>query len=1267
MMIISMDKIKKSTWHKFTSCFLSIFFIFQLTVPSIALAVTHINDSDLDKELTSEQMFVRSVISDYLYEKSKYISASPSSLSEQTIEEFHAKLERNYKSRLPSEIAIDWIPISNGITFFIPKERTIYPLGKVVGDKFVQRKLIGNQIKRLIGRTYYSGSFNSEHAQIQRLYQNAYELVSNNSFTHHFGEVLPTNIADTVDKDFIWPELRKIGNEHVLVPTVHFRQNTVDNKGIDGKHVVEFNKSNASFKSALISNTDLQLQRDTVFSTIGDLVIGDKASISIDDSAVKIYAGVSFIDDGSGGVKGISTGTLYNYGQINSKRNVDIVAGNYVQKTYVHRFKTAHGFKDRLGIISKVNAQDSIMISSYGDIQLVGAALNANTGRIILDADGDIHIGSQTLRENSKFKVVEYDVQEQKVSYFQSVLTANDLIQLISGGDIEISGAQLLTDNGIIDLLAANNISIVNDVEQDTYYAQDDTGRKTDTIRELSSIAVTAALDAGKGVIIRSEFGDIKMQGVDITSTEGAKVTAEQGKVKFLLARDTYKYYRQTKSESLWRIKTRTEDEQRERPVYNNVVGGIEINASTGVELHLANINGESKTYAQLKAAFAANPSLSWMSDLADNSNMACPARIPEKYGYLADGSYNFYKEINMQHYDCVNDSTVNIIFEELKNYRDVDTSRSLTPAAMAVIAIAVAVAVGPSGFDLIAKAGGTGLGGAVQGLIGKKAFAAGIISMSTQAASSLAAGNSFSDTLKTMTSSDGIRATATAMVTAGIMEHFDIDKFVSNFPGAETLDQVYVAIIDSTVRAGVTWGINGGSLSDLDQMIVSNLKSYAIRKLGQEFVEKIDATWNIFSDEGTDVAMNYIANAFAGCLIGVATHEANSTPDDNAKNSCAAGAAGSVAGRYIGKTAVEANVTLDDFNDARIEYRDKISAHLANNPGMSVFSAALAVDPFFKNYAQNMLSTQKTADLTRLSMGLTTFLLGGSAAQINLVDQTASNQVNAVIDVKLAELLKLEADLILADRAVSGDDNKVIDLKPTDPLIAEHLASVLALQDSKEGRGLITAEEYEQLIEEKLSQNYSQAEIEEIKQKVDIKFYTRQLEKATRNLSKLGGSFGCEPGDMTSRCVKELSVNAKQAYGLYDKFKDASRLDYHAKGTNNLEAATETQKLAAQVVEGLQPIGQPLDELTQEVVDKYRDELDSPAVKGVLFVIDFLKAPIWTASELLISKTPLGKELEQTVMEAHTASVTYVAEGSSNLSQAMYRVRSLVYLQRER
>ncbi|AOT11087.1 hypothetical protein S4054249_24960 [Pseudoalteromonas luteoviolacea] len=1247
-----MENIKRSFWHKATSYGMAFFMMLQLTLPSVASAMTSVSSGQVEHDLTSEQMFIRSVVSDYLYQRSSYIPKPSSSYGNQSIAEFHSKLKTSAIYRLPNVMETDYIPIVGNITIIIPQERTTYPLQKQVGDSFVQKKLIGEQIKRLIGRTYYKDTFTSEEQQINQLYVNAMTVAKRTSFTNMFGAQLPSNIADTLNIDFIWPESRKIGGHYVLVPVVHLRTSVVNSQSIDGTHTVEFRKSNASFKSATISNADLKIQRDASFSTINDLVIGSKSSITLSKDASKIYAGVSYMDDGHGNIKGVASGTLFNYGQINAARNVSIVAGNYEQKTLAHRFKTPHGYEDHLGRVASINAGGGISIQTFNDIELVGAQLNANGGSIILTADGNIKIGSTPLKHSSEFKVGQYDKKKEGISYYQSVLSASDTIQLLAKGELEISGAEFLADTGLIELMGANGVTIVNDVNRESYNASDSQGSSTDIIQELKSIAVTAALDAGKGVIIRSPLGDIKLQGVQIHSQDGANISAESGKVELLLAQDTYQYYRHSKQENFWRIKTRTVDEQRERPIYNTITGGVEINAAQGIELELAKIDGQpDPSLYTLKQEFNKHQGLKWMKTLAEKSSLRCPA-VPNNtldYGYLSDGSYNLYKELQLKRQTCLNESTVDIAFKALKDHRTVDTTRSLTPAAMAVIAIAVSVAMGPGGFELVgtsgAKLSATAIGKSITAVVGQKAFAAGVISIATQAASSLAIGRGLDGTVKDLLSSDGIRATATAVVTAGLGEYF-LPEIALN-TNYDIVNQIGDAIVRSTMNATVNWAIQGGSLSELDNQIIAGVKSFAVQRLGQTFVNKIDSTLNVVDGSTTEIAMNYVAHAFSGCVLGIAALEANSTPEHDRAKTCAINAGATVAGRYIGVKRAQAEQTVREFKDFEREYNSTYDRYRQDvyNVGLELGEIGAITNMAAEGMTQQFLNQYGSTELIRLYAALLAFVSGAGPEYINLASTTVATNADAASRVALAHLMIGKTwDILSARASFNGDSSHMSGSNAFNEVVADFAKDIKAKQKQSANPHL-TAEEYKAAIIENLSKHYSPTEIKQIEEMVDLDTRVKELEKVTYDLAKLGGTWGCT--ESGNRCVTEYYFNIGD-YGLLNKLSQAKTLDAHAAGTDNKESVTNAQRLLADMVIAVQPVGQPIDEIASGFVAEYGDQLD--AASGALMVIDMLRAPIWSVAKLIINETPLKQRYDEAISAAHTQAVVYVAKGDETL-----------------
>ncbi|MDK2596677.1 DUF637 domain-containing protein [Pseudoalteromonas obscura] len=1004
-----MDTMKRSLWHRATSYVLTLFMMLQLTIPSVAAAMTSASNGLFQQELSAEQLFARSAIQTYLYERSKYIPKPPGNYANQTIEEFHSVLQSSYLHRVPSEIAIDWIPIAGNITFFVPQERTIYPLNKLVGDSFVQRKLIGSQIKRLIGRTYYKTTFTSEQAQISQLYANAKTVASKSTFKYRFGDTLPEGIADTMKADFIWPERRSIGGEYVLVPVVHLQKATVEDRDTDGQHTVEFRKSNATFKSAQITNADIKLQRDTVFTTINDLVIGSKSSISIDNSASRIYAGVSFLPDASGKVQGVATGTLYNYGQINSERNVDIVAGNYVQKTFVHRFKTVHGYSDYLGSIASINAGGSISIKTYGDMEFAGATANANGGSITLSADGNIMIGAVKLQNAASFKIRGGHKTKNGTNYIQSMLTAKDNISLYASGIIEIIASELHADKGVIEILSDNGIYILNEFDEYSGTMDRKWGKTTETEQEFETIAIRSVLDAGKGIVISSEYGDITLKATKITSTQGAEIDAYNGKVHLLLAKQQDHYFYNKVKKGFWKIKTETKQDTVDTAIYNDIIGGVRVNATAGLTLELGQYQGES--IADVVNGLSSTKSLSWMADIYNDPKYACPPQASvttpdgfSDYAYAAIEADPDFKQCN---------SLLDVVYTKLEKVHKHEKTSNLSPAAMAIIAIAVSVAMGPAGANWIGAEGA--IAQAVgQGTFSAAALSAGAATLATQAATSIANGEGIDGAIKSITESDNLRSLAISMVTAGLLQELEGIKFFDKIlpdaaiANADELisigNQAAQVVVSSAVRAGVETLISGKSLDTLGNAFVNSLKLQAINEVGKGIAQNIEKS-------SFNEAMKYIAHAATGCLLASVQSTSGSKSQD-----CAAGASGSVAAKFVASQ-------YDPQVDKLTKEGEDVAAWLQKHVGVD--AAGMSEEEIKYYYENKTISPSElyhwtrlreaiselntlqaqSADITRLIAGLSAFVAKGTANAIN----SAANNGQAISQGSTFRTMSLE------------------------------------------------------------------------------------------------------------------------------------------------------------------------------------------------------------------------------------------------------------------
>ncbi|MDK2596181.1 DUF637 domain-containing protein [Pseudoalteromonas obscura] len=991
----SMENIKRSLWHKATSYGLTLFMMLQLTLPSVASALTSVSNEQVQHDLTSEQMFIRSVVSDYLYQRSSYIPKPSSAYGNQSIAEFHSKLKTSAIYRLPNIKSVDYIPITGNITFFVPKKRTTYPLQKQVGDNFVQKKLIGSQIKRQIGRTYYKDTFTSEQQQINQLYVNAMTVAKRSSFTHMFGAPLPSDIADTLNIDFIWPESRNIAGNYVLVPVVHLRTSVVDAQSIDGTHTVEFRKSNASFKSASISNADLKIQRDASFSTINDLVIGSKSSITLSSGASNIYAGVSYIEDGRGNIKGVASGTLYNYGQINAARNVKIVAGNYEQKTFVHRFRSAHGYEDHLGTVASINAGGSISINTYGNMVFEGATANAAGGSIKLNSNGSIYIGAAKLENAASFKIKGGQKNEKGISYVQSILSARDNISLYAAGVIEIKASELHADKGIIDILGQNGVYILNELGEQSSSYNRKWGKTTEQEQQLQTMAIHSALEAGKSVKIASHLGDITLKATKIKSGTGTSIEAPNGRINLLLAIQQKDYFYNKVRKGTWKIKTETKQDQVDTAVYNEIIGGVKVHATHGLTLELGQYEGEDISHVVNQ--FAGSDSLSWMADIYNDPRYNCPSTS----SHQAPVGYNAYAYEAMRHdpdfQHCNN--LLDVVYHKLEKIHIHEKTSTLSPAAMAIIAIAVSVAMGPQGAGWIGSKGAiaTAVG---QGTFSAAALSAGAATLTTQAVTSLANGEGIDGAIKSIVDSDNLRSLAISMATAGVLKDIDAISFFEVDPNvasasaqalASVGNQALQIVADSAARAGIETVIQGGNFGTLTDSFVAGLRSGAVSALGRGITSQI---------ESFDIseASKYIAHAATGCLLA----NVSSTNGNNSQQ-CLAGASGSVAAKFVASR-------YDHRVDKLTKQGEDVAAWLEKHVGVDpstlsekelnyflnthkVSAAELSQWNRFKVATSEVRQLQEAgADISRLVAGLTAFVAKGSSEVISRAAEQGGN-----------------------------------------------------------------------------------------------------------------------------------------------------------------------------------------------------------------------------------------------------------------------------------
>ena len=787
----------------------SFFLIFQSIGPSFANVIS---DQSIESELSGSNDFIRELTNTYYqYIGSPYINASAPEGDLTSIEEMVDLVIDDYDYAVGGTT---YVPIgTGGIQTFIPT----HPSYRIVGDPLVQSRYVRAQIRAMLGRTLINTSqselYGTEAKQLETLFRNAINYIQSDP-SKRIGERLG------IDQDgaalaapMIWPELRTVHGEEVLVPIVYLTPVEID-RSIMG-NTVELDQG-GSFDDLIIEGTTVRLGRDAFLEVVNNLLNNQGAIVG--DGDLNIQVG----------------GQFYNLsGVIQAEGNVSIAAKSIRSGTIVHQYETRNGTAGYFGEIAEINSDTGdVVLTAYEDIVIAGSLISAGDD-IIFTADGSIYIGTVNIRTSIDIDNDWRTSQGSSIEYLGSILSAEDSIDIIADGGILIDASEIIADKGHIQLLAGLGITIQDQLNTTQSYYKGKFGSTKKEVSVYKTVAMRSLLDAGRDLTIHALFGDITLKAADISTTQGTSVTASNGAINLLVTRETDHYSYSSVSESLFTVKTVNRGHEIETVVPTTIIGGFEANPLYGLNVEYE--GNPDYTFDQQVNALAGMPGLEWIADIR--------AR------------------------DDVNWTEVESRYEEWNERRT-----SLSPAAIALITIVITVASGGA-----AAAGGAIVGGsgAVTTAVGAAAISLGTASSIAQINALLNGENPFEAAFDTITSSEALRSAAIAAITAGAIAALDAEFFNVDTSAGETLslaEQAAEAASNAAVSAGIEVIASGGDLGDFTDSFLDSLRSYAINIVGRETAELIGDTFDVDNPTTLDTALLYISHAGAGCLLGAAS-----------------------------------------------------------------------------------------------------------------------------------------------------------------------------------------------------------------------------------------------------------------------------------------------------------------------------------------------------------------------------------------------------------
>jgi len=879
-----------------------------------------------------------------------------------------------------------YVPIGmGGVTSIIP----IYYNDKKIGDREVQRRIILEQIRAMVQRTLLNdksvGGFSSYSAQVRYMYDQALDFAKANP-QYKYGDALLFE-RNASPRDMIWPERKKILGQTVVVPVVYLTRGTYNRYQLEGH---EFNAGSIDVNSFEAIEVDVNITRDNFIRAADNLSLIN-SSVSADSKELTLIAG--------GSLDLLSS-------QVRNSGNINFFAKEFNAETIVWRYDLGNVSGTRFGSITGIDSDSGdVLVQSVGDINIAGVSIGAEKGGIKLKSDGSIFISGQAVQSAYQGRENGWKVNRNSSDYLMSSLTAEQSISLYAGGVVSIAGSELYSEQGHIEILANLGISI----EDAQTYSQEAKSKKYSK-REVNestyqTVAIRSLLDAGKGVVLHTEGGDLKLKAVDIRSQEGAKATAKTGTVELLVTNETNQYSYSSIKKGMWSTVVRNKGYERDNIIYNTVVGGLQVEAQKGVVIEYVGDPNKSLEEQLAAIAHGAGDQKNNMSWLLDVHRSVQNAAVDNKAFHIT------YNEI------VAADTSWN------------KSSKSLSPAAMALITIAVAAAAGPAASGIssaVSTAAASTVGTSVAAGLGSAA-AAGFSSLMTTAAVTMANGASPAETLKYLGSDENLSSLATTVATAGVVAGLndaffssaspkeiaqaaeearqkgqsaqEVSDLIAKMAGNSTSSlsaQIGQLTAKTAVQASVSTLLNDGSLADFTDTFYQQLGSLAIAELGEYMANEIGKSWDIGGPDAFDTAMKYVLHAGAGCVVGslTAANENNQDEDDG----CQYGALGGVIGEFVGslyrthtKEEVEqAQGAIQDLADSQTQLISDLSAEGYTNEQIQQYLRYQIDAGMYLAEIDSLV--QNGVNLAGLSSGLAAMLAGANAAGVDVAAMAGEN-----------------------------------------------------------------------------------------------------------------------------------------------------------------------------------------------------------------------------------------------------------------------------------
>ncbi len=758
------------------------------------------------------------------------------------------------------ETRADFIDVANyyGSDYFIGKLGvTPGQVATRLGDAYFDTTLVREAIVRETGKRFLDDTVDNDIQQMKNLLDNA--VAASGGLNLAFGISLSAEQIDALTTDIVWYVEEEYNGQTVLVPKVFLAsatRATLDDSGaiLAGDSATINAASIENDRGVIRADNDIQLTASNdITSRSGKIKAGGDIALTATNGSVAIETQVDTYNLAADGVRSthsirhatstVSAGGNFTVSAANGDialRGADVQVGgnatlNAGGDVTVGSQEIEQGISNRHGVYqstthinSTLNAGGTLDITAGGDAKVQGATVTAG-GDVTLAATGDVTIEATADTIDAEAETGEVFKRTDNTA---ATLTSGGALSVTSGGAAKLKGARLTATNDLT-LQATGDVVIESSADQ--YELNVKTYKKKTTTQNRSG------LTAGGDVTVGSLIGNLSVISSELESGGDITLNTPGGSVYLGVRKDYFEEREiQTKSSGLMMtVINRGRIDETVVPTLMTADGNLAIVAANGLVVDYKDTGSLSGSIDQLSQS----PGLAWMKDVQ--------AR--------ADVDWNAVEE-----------------YHHSWDHR----SQGISPVGAALISLAVGVASGG------ATAGIDGWGAKLFGMNQftnptlMAATNAGFSSLVSQAAAAVVGnGGDLGAALKDLGSMDAIKALATSMVTAGLIEGLEITDALTT-PGAELdkltdtvrqmaefTDKLQVAIAEGAISATVDSVINGAPLTDNLKNALASAAVTVVSQTAFKTVGDLGVEYGLEEGSLQKIAMH----ALTGCAVGEA------------------------------------------------------------------------------------------------------------------------------------------------------------------------------------------------------------------------------------------------------------------------------------------------------------------------------------------------------------------------------------------------------------